>query len=252
MHEIGVREVIQFAGMTFNEETLIMTWITMAVVLLIAILATRNLQLIPSGWQNVLEMVVVWLHEQMDATLGPKGRWLAPMIITLFMFLLVSNWIGLVPKMASPTNDLNTTLGLALFVVVLVHGLGLCMGGMKYIKHFFQPTPVFVILNIIEELAKPITLAFRLFGNILAGEILIIILLKLLPIWMPVPSVLWLAFSIFIGMVQAVIFTMLSIAYLSNSFHASEGEDHGHGVNAMSEGGTLLDAAEAIRAGGEH
>ena len=84
MHEIGVREVIQFAGMTFNEETLIMTWITMAVVLLIAILATRNLQLIPSGWQNVLELVVTWLHEQMDATLGPKGRWLAPMIITLF------------------------------------------------------------------------------------------------------------------------------------------------------------------------
>ena len=130
MHEIGVREVIQFAGMTFNEETLIMTWITMAVVLLIAILATRNLQLIPSGWQNVLEMVVVWLHEQMDATLGPKGRWLAPMIITLFLFLLVSNWIGLVPKMASPTHDLNTTLGLALFVVALVHGLGLYMGGM--------------------------------------------------------------------------------------------------------------------------
>lgn len=224
MHEIGVREVIQFAGMTFNEETLIMTWITMAVVLLIAILATRNLQLIPSGWQNVLEMVVVWLHEQMDATLGPKGRWLAPMIITLFLFLLVSNWIGLVPKMASPTNDLNTTLGLALFVVALVHGLGLYIGGMKYIKHFFQPTPVFVILNIIEEVAKPITLAFRLFGNILAGEILIIILLKLVPIWMPVPSVLWLAFSIFIGMVQAVIFTMLSIAYLSNAFHS--GEEH--------------------------
>ena len=224
MHEIGVREVIQFAGMTFNEETLIMTWITMAVVLLIAILATRNLQLIPSGWQNVLEMVVVWLHEQMDATLGPKGRWLAPMIITLFMFLLVSNWIGLVPKMASPTNDLNTTLGLALFVVALVHGLGLYIGGTKYIKHFFQPTPVFVILNIIEEVANPITLAFRLFGNILAGEILIIILLKLLPIWMPVPSVLWLAFSIFIGMVQAVIFTMLSIAYLSNAFHS--GEEH--------------------------
>ena len=167
-------------------------------------------------------MVVVWLHEQMDATLGPKGRWLAPMIITLFLFLLVSNWIGLVPKMASPTNDLNTTLGLALFVVVLVHGLGLYIGGTKYIKHFFQPTPVFVILNIIEEVAKPITLAFRLFGNILAGEILIIILLKLVPIWMPVPSVLWLAFSIFIGMVQAVIFTMLSIAYLSNAFHSSE------------------------------
>ena len=223
MHEIGVREVIQFAGMTFNEETLIMTWITMAVVLLIAILATRNLQLIPSGWQNVLEMVVVWLHEQMDATLGPKGRWLAPMIITLFLFLLVSNWIGLVPKMASPTNDLNTTLGLALFVVALVHGLGLYIGGMKYIKHFFQPTPVFVILNIIEEVAKPITLAFRLFGNILAGEILIHILLQLLGNGSTIPSVIWLAFSVFVGIVQALVFTMLSTAYIGAAIKTDGG-----------------------------
>ena len=217
MHEIGVREVVQFAGLTFNVETLIMTWITMAVVILIAFLATRNLRLVPTGWQNAIEMVVTALHGQIDATMGPRGRMLAPLIISLFLFLLVSNWLGLIPTLSSPTNDLNTTLGLALMVIVMLHVMGVYFKGMHYIKHFFQPVPVFVVINAIEEVAKPITLAFRLFGNILAGEILIIILLKLMPIWMPIPSVIWLAFSIFIGGVQAFIFTMLSKAYLANS-----------------------------------
>ena len=222
MHEIGVRETVQFAGLTFNWETLEMTWITMAIVLLIAFLATRSLKLVPSGWQNVVEMVVTALAEQSDAMLGKRGQFLSPFIVTLFLFLLVSNWVGLVPTMASPTNDLNTTLGLALLVICMVHVLGVYMKGGHYIAHFFQPTPVFVIINAIEEVAKPITLAFRLFGNILAGEILIIVLLKLMPIWMPVPSVLWLAFSIFIGGVQAVIFTMLSMAYLANAVKEDE------------------------------
>ena len=222
MHEIGVRETVQFAGLTFNWETLEMTWITMVIVLLIAFLATRSLKLVPSGWQNVVERVVTARAEQSDTMLGKRGQFLSPFIVTLFLFLLVSNWVGLVPTMASPTNDLNTTLGLALLVICMVHVLGVYMKGGHYIAHFFQPTPVFVIINAIEEVAKPITLAFRLFGNILAGEILIIVLLKLMPIWMPVPSVLWLAFSIFIGGVQAVIFTMLSMAYLANAVKEDE------------------------------
>ena len=216
MHGNGVRGVAHVAGLTFNVETLKMTWLTMAVILLLAFLATRSLKLVPSGWQNLIEMVITALHEQIDATMGERGRMLAPMIIALFLFLLVANWIGLVPTLSSPTNDLNTTLGLALLVVVMLHVLGLYFKGMGYIKHFFQPVAPFVIINMIEEVAKPITLAFRLFGNILAGEILIIILLKLMPIWMPVPSVIWLAFSIFVGGVQAFIFTMLSMAYLAN------------------------------------
>ena len=222
MHEIGVREVVEFAGHSFNWETLVMTWITMAIVILIALLATRNLKLVPSGWQNAIEMVIEGLHTQVDATMGRGGQFLAPFVVSLFMFLLVSNWLGLIPTMASPTNDLNTTLGLALLVICMVHFLGLYKKGFHYIAHFFQPTPIFVVINAIEEIAKPITLAFRLFGNILAGEILIIILLKLVPIWMPIPSVAWLAFSLFIGAVQAFIFTMLSMAYLANAVKEEE------------------------------
>ena len=222
MHEIGVRETVQFAGLTFNWETLVMTWISMGIVLLIAILATRNLKMVPTGTQNIVEALIVWLREQVATNLGPKGEFLCPFIVTLFLFLIVANWLGLVPTMASPTNDLNTTFGLALLIVLIVHVLGLYMKGMHYVKHFFQPFPIFVVINVIEEVAKPITLAFRLFGNILAGEILIIILLKLVPIWMPIPSVIWLAFSIFIGGVQAFIFTSLSMAYLANAVKDSE------------------------------
>ena len=218
MHEIGVREVVTFAGMQFNIQTLEMTWLAMAIVILIAFLATRSLKLVPSGWQNVIEMVIVWLNEQIGVTLGSRGQLVAPFLITLFLFLLISNWIGLIPTLASPTNDLNTTLGLALLVIVMLHVLGLYYKGFNYIKHFFQPVAPFVIINLIEEIAKPITLAFRLFGNIL-----IIILLLLVPIWMPVPSVVWLAFSLFIGAVQAFIFTMLSMSYLAN---AMKDDDH--------------------------
>lgn len=217
MHEIGVRDVVTFAGMDFNILTLKMTWITMAVVFVIAILATRSLKMVPTGWQNALEVIIEWLNEQMGLALGPRSRFIAPLIITLFLFLLVSNWIGLIPTMSSPTSDLNTTLGLALIVVVYLHFLGVYFKGFKYFKHFFQPIAPFVILNIIEEVAKPVTLAFRLFGNILAGEIMIIILLKLIPMWMPIPSVLWLAFSLFIGAVQAFIFTMLAMSYIAGA-----------------------------------
>lgn len=217
MEHIGVRETVQFMGLTFNWGTLCMTWLAMAVVIIVSCLAVRGLKVIPQGWQNFIEIVVVWLQGQADGMMGKRGRLFAPFIVSLFMFLLTCNLLGLIPFLESPTNDLNTTLGLALLVVCMVHFFGLYFKGGHYIAHFFQPFAPFVIINMIEEIAKPITLAFRLFGNILAGEILIIVLLHLVPIWMPIPSVLWLAFSIFISCVHAVIFTMLSMAYIGNA-----------------------------------
>ncbi|MBR5912899.1 MAG: F0F1 ATP synthase subunit A [Selenomonadaceae bacterium] len=217
MEHIGVRETVRFMGLTFNWETLCMTWLAMAIVIIISCLAVRNLKLVPKGWQNFIEMVVIWLHEQLNAMMGEKrGKLFAPFIVSLFLFLLTSNLLGLIPFLESPTNDLNTTLGLALLVVAMVHFFGLYFKGTHYIAHFFQPVAPFVVINLIEEIAKPITLAFRLFGNILAGEILIIVLLHLMT-YLVIPSVIWLKFSIFISCVHAVIFTMLSMAYLSNA-----------------------------------
>ncbi|MCE5286546.1 MAG: F0F1 ATP synthase subunit A [Pelosinus sp.] len=214
-HEIGVHNLAHFAGLTFNMDTLMMTWLTMAIVIVLAVLATRRIELVPRGWQNVLELAVSALLEQIEATIGPKGKKLAAFIITLFLFLLISNWLGLIPGFTSPTNDLNTTLGLALLVVVMVHVLGMAnRGPIKYLKHFFEPYIPFVFINIIEEIAKPVTLAFRLFGNIFAGEVLLLVLGMLLPYVIPTA---WLAFSVFVGVIQAFIFTMLSMSYLANS-----------------------------------
>lgn len=218
-HEIGVHKVAHLAGFTFNMDTLYMTWIVMAIVILLAVLATRGVALVPRGWQNMLEMVIEWLIEQMDSAMGPNGRKLTPLIITLFLFILISNWLGLIPGFTSPTSDLNTTLGLALLMISLVHVLGVMRKGLKYFKHFFEPYIPFVVINIIEELAKPVTLSFRLFGNILAGEVLLIILGLLVPYVVPTA---WLAFSVFVGVVQAFIFTMLSMSYIGNSIR----DDH--------------------------
>lgn len=217
MEEIGVKETLNIMGSTVNIETLKMTWLVMLVVIILSGMAVRRLREVPEGSQNVLELIVEWLGEQAANMMGKKSEVYMPLITALFLFLLTSNLMGLIPLLESPTNDLNTTLGIALLVIVVVHISGLYYHGSGYIGHFFKPYAPFVIINIIEEMAKPITLAFRLFGNILAGEILIIVLVNLLPMWMQIPSVLWLGFSIFISCVHAVIFTMLSMAYIGNA-----------------------------------
>ena len=126
-HDIGSHQLAHFLGLTFNMDTLIMTWITMAIVIVLAIAATRRIELRPRGWQNFLEMAVVALLEQVENNMGPNGKKLAPLIITLFLFLAVGNELGLIPGFTSPTNDINTTLGLALMIILMVHVLG--MGG---------------------------------------------------------------------------------------------------------------------------
>ncbi|MDR1701926.1 MAG: F0F1 ATP synthase subunit A [Sporomusaceae bacterium] len=218
-HAIGQHQVEHYFGLAFNMDILYMTWITMAIVIVLAFVATRNLKMVPTGWQNFLEMIVVGLIEQVEENIGPKGKKLIPLIITLFLFILVSNELGMIPTLVSPTSDINTTLGLALLIVGLTHLLSIKEKGIvSYTKHFFQPAFPFVIVNLVEEIAKPITLSFRLFGNILAGEILLVILNQLVPYLVPT---LWLTFSVFVGVIQALIFTMLSISYLSSAF--SEG-----------------------------
>lgn len=220
--EIGGHKLAALAGLTFNLDTLYMTWLTMAILIGGSLLIRVNWKLVPGGWQNFVELVLEGLLAQIDSTIGPNGRKVAPLIITLFLFLLIANWLGLVPGFTSPTNDINTTLGLALMIAAIVHGYGIKSKGLlAHLKHFIQPNILFLPINILEELAKPVTLSFRLFGNILAGEILIVILGILVPYFVPT---LWLAFSVFVGIIQALIFTMLSMSYLGNSLETHHNE----------------------------
>lgn len=209
-----------FDGVVVNMQTMYMSWLTMAIVALIVFVATRNPQIIPSGIQNVVEVVIDWLNGLMDSNIGIEGRrTVAPFIITLFIYLFVGNELGLLPQVGvhftSPTNDINVTLGMAITVSLTVYTLGVMRSGLGYFKHFIQPSFLFLPLNILEELSKPLTMALRLFGNILAGEILLIVLYMLAP-WV-IPDI-WIGFSLVIGFLQAFIFTMLTMTAIAPVF----------------------------------
>ena len=203
-------------------KTLVMTWIVIGIIVLFTVSAIRNARVDrPGKLQLMVEEMFQFLrglvYENMDYK---KGAGLMCLIFTLFIFLLFCNLWGLIPTMMSPTANVNTTLGMSLTVFLLVQVLGFRYKGVGFLKHFVQPYIFFLPIVIIEELSKPITLALRLYGNIYAGEVLIAVLLALFGLVVTllggfIASVVWLAFSIFVGFVQAFIFTMLTIAYIS-------------------------------------
>ncbi len=207
-------------GVVINMQTMYMTWISMAVVLVLFLAAARSPKLIPCGLQNVMEFFIDFLNGLMEGTLGIKGRkYMAPFIITLFMFILISNELGMLPQVGvhwtSPTNDVNTCFGLSLTVAIGVYIVGVCQHGLGHFRHFVEPSPAFLPLHLLDQITKPMTMALRLFGNILAGEILLIVLYRLAP-WV-VPE-LWVMFSLFIGFLQAFIFTMLTLTSFAVAF----------------------------------
>lgn len=214
----GTHAVQQLLGMQVNMDTIFTTWLTALIVFLVVFAASRGKKLVPTGVQNCVEILVEGLLSQFEKNVGPKYRQVVPSLLTLFLFILTANQLGLLPTehlTASPTSDINTTLGLALAVTLLIHVLFIANQGVgKWIKHFFEPFPVFVFINLVEEISRPVTLAMRLFGNILAGEILLELLYALCPWLIPI---IWIAFSVFVGCVQAYIFTTLSSVYLKHS-----------------------------------
>lgn len=214
----GTHAVQQLLGMQVNMDTIFTTWLTALIVFLVVFAASRGKKLVPTGVQNCVEILVEGLLSQFEKNVGPKYRQVVPALLTLFLFILTANQLGLLPTehlTASPTSDINTTLGLALAVTLLIHVLFIANQGVgKWIKHFFEPFPVFVFINLVEEISRPVTLAMRLFGNILAGEILLELPYALCPWLIPI---IWIAFSVFVGCVQAYIFTTLSSVYLKHS-----------------------------------
>lgn len=214
----GTHAVQQLLGMQVNMDTIFTTWLTALIVFLVVFAASRGKKLVPTRVQNCVEILIEALLDQFKTNVGPKYRQVVPALLTLFLFILTANQLGLLPTdhmTASPTSDINTTLGLALAVTILIHALYIANQGVgKWVKHFFEPFPVFVLINLVEEISRPVTLAMRLFGNILAGEILLELLYALAPWLIPI---IWIAFSVFVGVIQAYIFTTLSSVYLKHS-----------------------------------
>lgn len=209
-------------------ETVTVTWWIMAGIILLAWLATRNLQMVPGKRQIVVETIVKLINNLTKQTMGEKNIKFAPYIGTLMIFLAVANLAGLL-GLRPPTADINTTLALALITFFMIHSFGIRSKGIgKYVKGFFEPFFLLFPINMLGEMATPISLSFRLFGNIVGGLIIMSLLYgalggfssALLSLNIPVlavgvPAVFHIYFDLFSGLLQSFIFTMLTMVYVS-------------------------------------
>ncbi len=225
--EIGHHITVNIGGLAFNVDTIWSTVLAAGIVIGLGLLLRSRLTSgVPSRlqlvWENVVEQVRAQVHDQ----IGPTAPFVVPLAIALFMFILIANWIELVPteeRLPSPTADVNLTFALALVVIVWMHIVSVRRKGVKgYFKHFGQPYALLIPINIIEEIAKPVTLALRLFGNIFSGSIMII-LIGLFPAFLvPWPNAAWKLFDMFIGVIQAFIFALLTILYFAGAVETEE------------------------------
>jgi len=194
-------------------------WISMLILFGIALLGASAVRIVPGKAQNVLEVIVCGIEDFMVDITGEHGRFLFPLIASIFLFILVCNWSGLVPGMYLPTANMNTTLALALVTFATTHYIGIKTHGLKYIKHFLGPVwwlmPLIFPIELIGHTARVLSLTFRLFGNMLAEE-LVMIIVGVLAGWflalMPIMGLF-----VFFKFVQAFIFALLSAMYFAGA-----------------------------------
>ena len=186
---------------------------------------TSSIEQIPKGWQNFMESVLEFTQDIAKNQLGESlYRPWVPFISTLFLFIFGCNWAGaLIPwkvlelpegELAAPTNDINTTVALALLVSVFYFYGGLRKKGLGYFKRYLEPTPILLPINILEDFTKPLSLSFRLFGNVLADELTVSVLTLLVPLFIPLPIM---GLGVFASSVQALIFSTLAAAYIAEA-----------------------------------
>lgn len=212
--------------------SILTTWLVMLILILTGFLLSRKISLIPESSQNFLELVIEGLYNLFAGITGEKAKRFFPLLATLFIFIITANWIGLlpgvgsiglkeeeifVPLFRSATADLNTTLALAVIAILSIQYYGFKELGFKtqLAKYINLKNPLYFfvgILEIISEFSRLISFAFRLFGNIFAGEVLLTIIAFLIPIFAPLP---FLALEVFVGFIQALVFAMLTAVLLN-------------------------------------
>jgi len=176
----------------------------------------RKFQEIPSGFQNFIEFAVETFENFVAGSAGAKLSWVGGWFFTVFSFLLISNMSGVVWFIRPPTADWTVPLALALVSILLMQAVGFWYQRKEYLKKFFKPFFLFLPINILGELSRPISLSFRLFGNVLGGMILVSLVYALTPtvVAMFLPVVLHAYFDVISGALQAFVFTVLSLTYL--------------------------------------
>ena len=195
------------------------SWLVMIILIVSAVLFARGVKLLPKKGQNIFEVIVGGLENFMVEIAGPEGRFFFPFIATVFLYILVSNLIGLIPGFFSPTANLNTTLSLALCTFIYTHIIGIKCHGAKYIKHFLGPVwwlaPLMLILELIGHFARVMSLSIRLFGNIFGKETVLGILFMLYGLYLAPLPILFL--GILVSFIQALVFMLLSIIYFAGA-----------------------------------
>jgi len=212
-------EVIGLGHFAHSYPWVIYSWFVMILLILLGALATKGVSMIPTKGQNFFEILISGIEEFMVDVAGEESRWLFPLVATIFIYIFVCNLIGLVPGFFPPTASLNTTLSMALTVVIFTHIIGLKYHGAKYYKHFLGPVwwmiPIILPIELIGHAARILSLSFRLFGNMMGHELVLTILFALAGLFFaPLPIM---ALGIFVALVQAFVFFLLSIMYFSGA-----------------------------------
>ena len=199
-----------------NLEVVVMTWIVFAILIAFGLAASRKKSFFPRPLQIVGELMVNQLYALTEDALDKKlAEKYGPLVVALFLFMLISNWLGIIPHLEEPTKDLNTPLSLGLMGFVIAHFAGIKSKGFAaYAKEYFQPMFFMMPLNVIGELAKIVSISFRLFGNIMGGSIIILVV-SYLTYSVVLPPLLNAFFGLFVGTIQAFVFTMLTVVYIS-------------------------------------
>ncbi len=233
--EVGEHFLWKIGNLSVHGQVFLVSWIVIGVLLIASLAATQNVQTVPSGIQNFMEYVLEFIRDLTKNQLGEKEyRPWVPFIGTLFLFIFVSNWGGaLIPwklielpsgELAAPTNDINTTVALALLTSLAYFYAGLKKKKLGYFKRYIEPTPILLPIAILEDFTKPLSLSFRLFGNILADELVVAVLVLLVPLFVPLPVM---ALGLFTSAIQALVFATLAGAYIHEALEGhGEEEDH--------------------------
>ncbi len=208
-----------FGHFAHQAAQVIHSWLVMAILIIGSLLLVRGLRIIPTKGQNFIEVILQGLENFMVEITGPEGKSFFPYIATVFLYILLSNLLGLIPGFISPTANINTTLSLALCTFVLTHAIGIKYHGAKYIKHFLGPmlalAPLMLVIEMIGHLARVMSLSMRLFGNIFGKEKLLGILFGLAGLYLAPLPILFL--GILVSFIQAVVFMLLSIMYFAGA-----------------------------------
>jgi len=224
---VGKHWFWQIGGYEAHGQVLIMSWVVFAIIAGLAFTGNRDLKETPEGMQNFTELITEFIRDLAKTQIGEHDykSWV-PFIGTIFLFIFVSDWSGaLLPlklieipaegaELAAPTNDINTTVALALLTSISYFYAGLNKKGLGYFKRYVSPAVFLLPINVLEDFSKPLSLSFRLFGNILADELVVGVLVALVPLIIPIPVML---LGVFTSAIQALVFATLAGAYIGEA-----------------------------------